>query len=310
MTFLGLDVGGSHCRFEWAPPGRLPGGDARTVQPAVHGIEATIDGLAAALRAAFAIQVPEAVVCALAGVGDKATSERIRDGLVAAGIAVPVAVVGDVLAAATAALQAGPGVLVWAGTGSFAIARSLTGELLRVGGRGFLLGDQGSGYDLVRRAATAVVLAADAMAEPTSLTGKLCAAFDAPSPLRLGAVLQRLDSGTVAAQAPLVFAAAAAGDSVARQVIAAALESLAFLAIGAARQAGLEGSEMALALGGGVLVGVPAYADELGARLVRHGFGAPRLVDGRAAARGAALLAQAWHDREEPLCGWVERVAL
>ncbi len=44
MTFLGLDVGGSHCRFEWAPPGRLPGGDARTVQPAVHGIEATIDG--------------------------------------------------------------------------------------------------------------------------------------------------------------------------------------------------------------------------------------------------------------------------
>jgi hypothetical protein len=59
-----------------------------------------------------------------------------------------------------------------------------------------------------------------------------------------------------------------------------------------------------------VLLGVPDYSRELGARLARHGFAAPRLVDGRAAARGAALLAQAWHRRQEPLCGWVERVAL
>src|SRR5690606_19207672 len=103
-------------------------------------------------------------------------------------------------------------------------------------------------------------------------------------------------------QAPLVFAAAAAGDAVAQQVIDAALDSLASLAIGAARQAGLDGGEVALALGGGVLVGVPDYRRELGARLARHGFGAPRLVDGRAAARGAAQLAHAWHCREEPLC--------
>ncbi|MFM1873956.1 MAG: N-acetylmuramic acid 6-phosphate etherase [Planctomycetota bacterium] len=310
MTFLGLDVGGTHCRFEWAPSGVLPGGDARTVQPAVHGIDATIEGLATALASAFAIERPDAVVCALAGVGDKATATRIAQGLKDRRVEAPVAVVGDVLAAATAALQDGPGVLVWAGTGSFAIARSITGELLRVGGRGYLLGDQGSGYDLVRRAAAGVLLAVDGMGPPTSLTGKLCAAFDAPSPQRLGAVLQRLDSGAVAAKAPLVFAAAAAGDEVAEEVVAACIDALAVLALGAARQAGLDGDRIDLALGGGVLTAAPGYAAALGERLGSHGFAKARIIDGRAAARGAARLAMGWAKKEQPFCGWVDRVAL
>ena len=310
MTFLGLDVGGSHCRFEWAPAGVLPGGDARSVQPAVHGIDATIAGLAEALGAALQIQRPSAVVCALAGVGDAATSARLASGLRERGIDVPVAIVGDVLAAAAAALTRGPGVLVWAGTGSFAIARSVTGELVRVGGRGFLLGDQGSAYDLVRRAASAVLFAVDGMGPPTSLTGKLCAAFDAPSAQRLGAVLQRLDSGQVAAKAPLVVAAAAAGDTVAAGILDAAVQSLAMLAAAAARQAGNDLQGLDVAFGGGLLNGVPSLAAALGANLAAQGACAPRQIDARGAARGAAWLAQGWHEGHQPERQWVERVAL
>lgn len=310
MTFLGLDVGGTHCRFEWAPAGVLPGGDARAVQPAVHGIDATIAGLAEVLGTALQIQRPSAAVCALAGVGDAATSARLVAGLRERGIDVPTAIVGDVLAAAAAALTEGPGVLVWAGTGSFAISRSVTGELIRVGGRGYLLGDQGSGYDLVRRAAAAVLLAVDGLGPPTSLTGKLCAAFDAPAPQRLGAVLQRLDSGQVAAKTPLVMAAADEGDAVARAVLDAGVQSLATLATAAARQAGNELQDLDVAFGGGVLCGVPRYAAALGDSLTAHGTRAHRLVDARGAARGAAWLAQGWHQHLQPQRQWVERVTL
>jgi glucosamine kinase len=310
VTFLGLDVGGSKCRYEWWPADSLPGGDARAVQPAVHGLDATVAGLAEALETAARTAQPTSAVCALAGVGDVAMSEAIAIGLRARGIPFPIAVVGDVLAAAAAALADGPGVLVWSGTGSFAIARATNGELHRVGGRGYLLGDQGSGYDLVRRAAAAVLLAIDELGPATALTETLTKAFAAPQPQRLGAALQRLDTGAVAQQLPVVLEVAAAGDPVANEVLEAGMEALAMLAAAAVRRAGLDWHELPVAIGGGVLLGVPALAELLAQRLRVFGAAAPRPVAARAAAQGAAWLAHGCHAGLEPQRSWVQRVAL
>ncbi len=166
--YLGLDVGGSRCRWEWWPQDAAPGGDADGAQPVAPGVQAVGERLATALAAATraARRAPIAAVCATAGVGDASTAAAVADALRARGVAFPVAVTGDVLAAAAAGLADGPGVLLWSGTGSFAIARDAAGALHRVGGRGFLLGDQGSGYDLVRRAAAAALLAADDLGPP------------------------------------------------------------------------------------------------------------------------------------------------
>ncbi|MFN9842746.1 MAG: BadF/BadG/BcrA/BcrD ATPase family protein, partial [Planctomycetota bacterium] len=267
MTFLGLDVGGSQCRYEWWPAGCAAGGDAASVQPAVHGVDATAAGLFAALQQAAQVARPTAAVCALAGVGDVRTSAAIGDGLRARGLTFPVAVVGDVLAAAAAGLMDGPGVLLWSGTGSFAIARATDGELHRTGGRGYLLGDQGSGYDLVRRAAAAVLLALDDLGPPTALTDALVAAFGAPAPARLGAVLQRLAPGDVGKQLPVVLAVAAAGDAVANEVLQDGIDALVMLAAAAVRKAGLDFSDLPVAVGGGVLLQAPALAELLGERL-------------------------------------------
>lgn len=310
MTFLGLDVGGTHCRYEWWPAGILPGGDARSVQPAVHGIEATIAGLGEALDAAARTAKPSAGVCALAGVGDARTSEAITTGLRARGIAFPVAVVGDVLAAAAATLDEGTGVLIWSSTGSFAVARATNGELHRVGGRGYLLGDQGSGYDLVRRAAAAVLLAIDGLGPPTALTEALTTAFAALSPQRLGAVLQRLDTGQVAAKLAVVLEVAATGDPVANEVLEAGVDALVMLGTAAMRKAGLDWRTLPVALGGGVLLSAPAIADLLTQRLTSLGTAPPTTVDARAAARGAAWLAHGWHHHQQPQHTWVNRVAL
>lgn len=309
-VFLGLDIGGSRCRFEWWPAGAAPGGDAPSVQPAVHGIEATVQGLATALFAACRERVPTAAVGALAGVGDAATSAAIVAGLRARGIAFPVAVVGDVMAAVAAALADGPGLLLWAGTGSFAIARAGDGSLHRVGGRGYLLGDQGSGYDLVRRAAAAVLLALDGLGPATTLTAALTEAFGAPSPARLGAVLQRLAPGEVAGRLPHVLAAAAAGDQVANAVLADGVAALAMLGAAAVRAAGLSFGGLPIAIGGGVLTGVPTIAAALAGRLQSLGATAPRVIAPRAAALGAAWLAAGWHEQRQPQQEWVHRVAI
>jgi len=310
VAFLGLDVGGTNCRFEWSQAGSLAGGDAPGVQPAVHGVEATVRGLAAVLERAAAVTRPTAAVCALAGAGDPSLREQIDSGLLRAGIRFPVAIVGDVLAAAAAALATGTGVLVAAGTGSFAVARGRDGELVRIGGRGYLLGDQGSGYDLVRRAAAGVLLAIDDLGPATTLTATLTAAFGAPSPQRLGAVLQQLEPGAVAAHLPVVLAAAADGDAVAHEVIEAGVEALAGLVVAVARRAELDLRGLSVTLGGGVLLQAPAITERLAQRLSALGTAAPALLEARAAARGAAWLAHGWHAGLQPQTGWVARVAL
>ncbi|MBL8723280.1 MAG: hypothetical protein JNK49_04505 [Planctomycetes bacterium] len=310
MQFLGVDVGGSRCRCAWWPSQRLLSGEAATATPTVHGIPAAAAALAGVLRTAAQQSVPTAAVCAVAGVGDRTTSAALLDAVRGHGIAFPLAIVGDVLAAAAAALVDGPALLVWSGTGSFAIARARDGSLHRVGGRGYLLGDQGSGFDLVRRAATAALLAADGLGPATSLGPALAAAFAAPAVERLGAVLQGLNSGAVAGQLPVVLAEAAAGDPVANEVLDAGAEALAGLAIAALRAAGLEAAGVPVLCGGGVLEGVAELRERLAVRLGAFGAVLGGTVGPDAGSRGAARLAHDAYHGLEPATAWVARVAV
>jgi glucosamine kinase len=62
----------------------------------------------------------------------------------------------DIAMLARVAFAPGQGVVVVAGTGSVAVHRDAQGRLHRVGGRGGLLGDEGSGYAIAREALAAV----------------------------------------------------------------------------------------------------------------------------------------------------------
>jgi N-acetylglucosamine kinase-like BadF-type ATPase len=307
--FLGLDCGGTNSRFAWASS-RAGGTEPRGVQVAVHGVEVAADVLADVLARAMQVTKPLACVAAVAGAGDPALAQQLALATARRGCVVPIAVVGDVLGAAAAALAQGPGVMVWAGTGSFAIARAVDGSLHRTGGRGYLLGDQGSGYDLVRRAAAAALLALDGLGEPTALSEALTKAFAAPQPSRLGAVLQQRSTGEVAAQLPIVIDCAVRGDLVAQQVLQDGADALAMVANAAVRQAELDWRDLPVTFGGGVLTGVPMVHELVAERLRSFGAQTPSSVDDMAAARGAALLAQAWHQRAQPLCRWVTDGAL
>ena len=87
-------------------------------------------------------------------------------------------VVGDDTDAALAGAFAGrPGIVVIAGTGSGAAGRDAAGRTVRVGGHGFLLGDEGGGYWIGREAVRAALRAADGTGPATALTAVVQCAF-------------------------------------------------------------------------------------------------------------------------------------
>lgn len=96
----------------------------------------------------------------LAGVGAPAEAGRIAAELEAR-TGARVAVVNDGEAALHGAFLGAPGIVVIAGTGSIAFGRGADGEFCRVGGHGFLLGDEGSGYWIGNQAVRRALASAD-----------------------------------------------------------------------------------------------------------------------------------------------------
>ena len=80
-------------------------------------------------------------------------------------ISTPVDVVGDMHIALEAVFDSGPGVVVNAGTGSFAFGRDRQGKTARAGGWGFAIGDEGSAHWIGRAAVKALLRASDASDE-------------------------------------------------------------------------------------------------------------------------------------------------
>src|SRR5579864_6209298 len=87
-----------------------------------------------------------AIVCGVSGYEESETAPRL------ATRAQRVRVVHDGEIAAAGALGGRPGIVVVAGTGSVALGIDERGRRVRVGGWGFLFGDEGSAFWIARRA--------------------------------------------------------------------------------------------------------------------------------------------------------------
>jgi N-acetylglucosamine kinase len=93
-----------------------------------------------------------AALCAgLAGAGPPESAEKIRALFAAEFPRTSVRICTD-LDLALAATGEGPAIVLLAGTGSFAVGRNTAGETARAGGYGSQIGDEGSAYDIGRRA--------------------------------------------------------------------------------------------------------------------------------------------------------------
>ena len=147
-------------------------------------------------------------------------------------LATPIDVVGDMQTALEAAFDTGPGVIVNAGTGSFAYGRNRQGKTMRAGGWGFAIGDEGSAHWIGHEAVSAVLRDSErredaATFNESSLVKGLYKAWGVNSLLDLARAGNSLPPPDFAVLFPAV---AGSGDEVARQVLRKAARELAELA--------------------------------------------------------------------------------
>lgn len=79
----------------------------------------------------------------------------------------------DGLIALTGATAGEPGIIVVAGTGSFAFGRGASGRTVRAGGWGYIFGDEGSGFDIARQALRAALRMEEGWGAATTLRERL-----------------------------------------------------------------------------------------------------------------------------------------
>ncbi len=138
-------------------------------------------------------------------------------------------VVSDAEIALEAAFGASPGVVVIAGTGSIAYGRDAAGRIVRAGGWGFAISDEGSGHWIGRHAISAVVNAGDQGRE-TALAAMILQAWKITT---LDELVQQANSTPppdFPRLFPVVLRAADEGDAIARDLLAEAGAKLANLA--------------------------------------------------------------------------------
>ena len=144
----------------------------------------------------------------------------------------PVDVFGDMHIALEAAFDTGPGVVVNAGTGSFAYGRNQSGQTLRAGGWGFAIGDEGSAHWIGRQAVSTVLRESERREDAsqfveTGLVQGLYKAWGVCSILDLARAANSVPPPDFAALFPAV---ARSNDEVARDVLREAGSELAQVA--------------------------------------------------------------------------------
>lgn len=151
------------------------------------------------------------------------------------------AFVGDQVTAHLAAHAGQPGVVVIAGGGSVAYGEDGRGRTLSLGGWGYLMGDEGSGYDIARRALSAATRGLDGRGPRTILSQTIPRFLGYPDlrALHRGIYSFAVTRDRLASLSTPVGRAARRGDAVAREILAAAGSALAEAAAAVARQLNL-----------------------------------------------------------------------
>jgi len=127
----------------------------------------------------------------------------------------------DAAIALAGALAGAPGVVVIAGTGSMAFGRNGSGRTARAGGWGFLFGDEGSGFHIVKQALRAALRLEEGWGGASSLRAVLLEATGAgdANDLLHRFYTPEFPRPRIAALAKLVDQAAGEGDAAAREIL-------------------------------------------------------------------------------------------
>jgi N-acetylglucosamine kinase-like BadF-type ATPase len=297
---LGVDGGGTKTRAVIADSRQhvLGEGVAGPSNPLRVGIKMAAAAIEEAIdKACEAATVERREIVAaevgLAGVRRGDLRARMREALTGLGIHT-LEVVTDADIALFGATGGAPGLVVIAGTGSICCGTNARGQHYCSGGWGTLMGDEGSGSWIARRALQAIAQGSDGRGpQATKLTQSALAYFNAATldELALAVYAPSMTNDRIAGLCRHVIEAAQADDEVARSIVLAAGRELGTAAAAVIRSLRMEREEFQVAYVGGVFTAGNLVLDPLReeiARVARAAFVAPpRLSPAIAAARMA-----------------------
>ncbi len=263
---LGVDAGATRCRA------RLRDADGQTLAEAsgaAANIHVDFAAAIAALRAvvdevlekaALGDANPAAIAIGLGLAGFKEGSDEARVTAAFPGLRL-LRAANDATTACIGAHAGADGGLVIAGTGSAAIAR-VRGKETIIGGRGFALGDDGSGSHIGLDALRAAMRAHDGLAPRSPLIETVLARFDG-DPVAMMNWARDAKPGDFGAFAPRVFEHAVGHDSIALGIVRAAARAIGALTRGVVAR----GAERVALVGGVGEALRPYFEPDIAARL-------------------------------------------
>jgi glucosamine kinase len=233
VIVVGVDGGGSKTRVVVADEqGReviAVEGPASAVRPGL--VEHSADVIAAVVQDALAASsmthvLPKVLCVGVAGVGREPEREAMWQALAGRELADDVVVHTDAAIALDDAFGDGAGILLVSGTGSVAFGRGPDGTFARCGGWGQVIGDEGSGAWIGRRALNVAAASADGREPETALVNALLTAIEADDPPAMIRWAADATPAQFARLAPVVLQVAATGDLRANSLLSMAVEEL------------------------------------------------------------------------------------
>jgi len=263
MWFAGVDAGGSETKLRLARKvgdlgqfvARGVGGPGNYQDVGAHGLVREVQrALARAAEAGGLAEVPalHGLAIGAAGVGRPQDADEVSRAFQEAFPGAQVQVHNDAIVALGGGSLGDPGVVVIAGTGSTSWSYQPDGSWVRVGGWGYILGDEGSGYAIGLQALSALTRVDDGRLGATSLTEAIFRELEINEAMDL---IPFLHSGPIPKQrvarlARLVLQEAENGDAVAEGIVSQALDDLVQLVETAARRSTLPSPSPLVVVGG------------------------------------------------------------
>ncbi|MEG0767633.1 MAG: BadF/BadG/BcrA/BcrD ATPase family protein, partial [Clostridia bacterium] len=253
--YIGIDGGGTHARLlaadtDFQAIGSAEGQSTNIESNACDTVQRHLAELFARFVQQSGAHLSDCLgVCiGTAGVDTPQLLQTVEALVANLALPCPVTVVNDAEIALAAQTRGDAGMLLIAGTGSIGYAINRAGTRCRVGGYGYLVSDEGSGYWLGSRAIAAVLQAQDQTGPETCLSTLVYQALGIHGMDALVDFVYQSNKSDVARLAPLLFTALDADDSVAERIVTDAADHLSRMPCALARRLAMNDAAYPLVL--------------------------------------------------------------
>jgi N-acetylglucosamine kinase-like BadF-type ATPase len=291
---VGVDAGGTSTIAALSKDGEfVREARGRAANATTLGVDDAADVIITTIREVLAGATPGAIYIGAAGAGRKRISDQLRELVELAFRGARVVVGDDAAIAFRAAIPDGDGAVLIAGTGSTAYAEH--GEQSqRVGGLGYLAGDEGSAFWIGMQAVRLYGRVLDGRANRDETTDLVARQLDvADREGYVAALYDRApDPAQIAALAPSIVAFAGKGNRASTKIVQQAAQELGDLVKSALRAVQLLESSPRIAFAGGLFRENSLLTFLLETRLNGDIAGAAIVKGGDEPVRGALRLAE------------------